>query len=141
MRRLSKLNFTYHGAGVDGDDLFPPHIPRPHLPQRWGRRGRPLSNSFTPNLSTPAQIYVTERNSNFGIEDCFTLNCNLKYCCISHEIKRTSRIKNRLYFDVELIFKLMKIVSKIYFFNSLFYSLGGGGNSKIYLAAAVALPG
>ena len=46
-------------------------------------------------------IYVTERRSNFGIQDCFALNCNLKYCRISHEMKRTLRVNNRLYFDVE----------------------------------------
>ena len=34
-------------------------------------------------------IDVTERRSNFGIEDCLALNCNLNYCRISHEIKRT----------------------------------------------------
>ena len=39
-------------------------------------------------------INVTERRSNFGIEDCFALNCNLMYCPISHEIK--SRGKGRI---------------------------------------------
>ena len=52
-------------------------------------------------------IYVMERNSNFGIEVCFALNCTLKYCRISHEIKCTLRVKNCLYLDVELFFKLM----------------------------------
>ena len=42
-----------------------------------------------------------------GIEDCFTLNCTLKYCRISQERKRTLRVKNCLYFDVELFLELM----------------------------------
>ena len=32
-------------------------------------------------------IYVTDESSDFGIEECLALNCNLKYCRISHEIK------------------------------------------------------
>ena len=30
-------------------------------------------------------IHVTERSSNFDIEDYFALNCTLKYCRISQE--------------------------------------------------------
>ena len=52
-------------------------------------------------------IYVTDESCNFGIEDCLTLNCTLKYCLLSHEMKHALRVKNCLYFDVELIFKLM----------------------------------
>ena len=51
-------------------------------------------------------MYVTVRNSNFGIEDCFALNRTLKYCSISQEKECTLRVKNCLYFDVEL-FTLM----------------------------------
>ena len=39
-------------------------------------------------------MYVTERNYNFGIEDCFALNRTLKYCRIPQEKERTIRVKN-----------------------------------------------
>ena len=52
-------------------------------------------------------MYVTERISNFVIEDCFVINCTLKFCCISQEKKRTLRVKNCLYFGVELFLELM----------------------------------
>ena len=64
-------------------------------------------------------IYVRERNSNFGIEDCFALNCTLKYCCISQEKKRTLRVKNCLYFDVELFLELMTKLFQRFTFNSV----------------------
>ena len=38
-------------------------------------------------------VHVTDERSNFGIEDCLALNCSLKYCLISHEMKRTLRVK------------------------------------------------
>ena len=38
-------------------------------------------------------MYVRERNSNFGIEDCFALNRTLKYCHIPQEKERTLRVK------------------------------------------------
>ena len=41
------------------------------------------------------------------LEDCFTLNCTLKLTCRSQEKKRTLRVKNCLYFDVELFLELM----------------------------------
>ena len=34
-----------------------------------------------------SQICVMDESCNFGIEDCLALNCNLKYCRISQEIK------------------------------------------------------
>ena len=62
---------------------------------------------FCPFLILKMLIYVTERNSNFGIVDCFALNCTLKYCRISQGKKHTLRVKNCLYFDVELFLELM----------------------------------
>ena len=56
-------------------------------------------------------MHVTERYCNFGIEDCFALNCTLKYCRISQEKKHTLRVKNCLYFDVELFLELMLKIS------------------------------
>ena len=40
--------------------------------------------------SIPVLIYVTERNCNFGKEDCLALNCTLKYCRIPQEKKTKS---------------------------------------------------
>ena len=65
-------------------------------------------------------MYVAERNSNFGIEDCFTLNCTLKYCCIPQEKERTLRVKNCLYFNIELFLKLMTKLFQRYTFPSPF---------------------
>ena len=42
-----------------------------------------------PYRVTKLSIYVTVRNFNFGIEDCFALDCTLKCCRISQEKKRT----------------------------------------------------
>ena len=54
------------------------------------------------------------RISNFVIEDCFALNCTLKYCRLSQEKKRTLRVKNCLYFDVELFLEVMtKFVQRL----------------------------
>ena len=55
----------------------------------------------------PLSMYVAERISRFGLEDCFALNCTLKCNCSSREEKRTLRVKNCLYFDVVLFLELM----------------------------------
>ena len=69
----------------------------------------------TINLSKKT-IYVTERISNFVIEDCFALNCNLKYCRISQEKKRTLRVKKLFVFRCRIVPRIDdKIASKIYF--------------------------
>ena len=46
----------------------------------------------------PHCIYVTDESCNFGIEDCLALNCTLKCCRISHEMKRTLRVKKLFVF-------------------------------------------
>ena len=47
------------------------------------------------------------------LEDCFTLNCTLKFICSSQEKKRTLRVKNCLYLDVGMFLQLMtKIVRR-----------------------------
>ena len=48
-------------------------------------------------------IYVTERKPCFDLEDCFALNCTLKFTCSSQQKKRTLRVKNCLYFDVRKV--------------------------------------
>ena len=68
-------------------------------------------------------MYVTERNSNFGIEDCFALNRTLKFCCIPQGKRRTLRVKNCLYFDTELFFELMTKLFWRYTFNSFYFFL------------------
>ena len=53
-----------------------------------------LTTSGSSEWSRQVDIYVTVRNSNFGIEDCFALNRTLKYCNIPQEKERTLRVKN-----------------------------------------------
>ena len=66
---------------------------------------------------------VTERNFNFRIEDCFALNRTLKYCCSPQEKERTLRVKNCLYFDIELFLELMTKLCRRYTFNSFYFIL------------------
>ena len=73
-------------------------------------------NICSGDLKSENLMNVTERNFNFGIEDCFSLNFTLKHCRISQGKKRTLRVKNCLYFDVELFLELVtKLFSEIYF--------------------------
>ena len=82
-------------------------------------RNRDISRSFEElvkmsKISAPNHyfqkffvMHVTERMSDFALENCFALNCTLKLCSVSQEKKRTLRVKNCLYFDVEWFHKLM----------------------------------
>ena len=74
------------------------------------------------NCTNMAEIYVTDRNCNFEVEDCSALNCNLSSLIVfPKEKRRTLRVKNCLFFDVELFLKLM---------TSLFRRYGGGRKAK-----------